>query len=106
MGNSLAVVVHAANIHDAKSGIHPAKKTFEKYPTIERFCVEILGLGVDISKKIKPHEWEKLPWRWIEGRTFASLRHSRPLFKDYEPCLGSLETIVQISPLHILLRRW
>ena len=24
---------------------------------------EKLGLGVDISEKIKPHQWEKLPWR-------------------------------------------
>ena len=38
MGNMLSVVVHAANIHDTKSGINPAKKAFEKYPTIEKFC--------------------------------------------------------------------
>jgi putative transposase len=29
MGNLLAVSVHAANIHDRKSGISPAKKTFD-----------------------------------------------------------------------------
>ena len=29
MGNLLAVVVHAANIHDTKSGINPAKQAFE-----------------------------------------------------------------------------
>jgi len=38
MGNLLSVVVHAANIHDTKSGIIPAKKAFEKYPTIQKFC--------------------------------------------------------------------
>ena len=38
MGNLLAVVVHAANIHDTKSGINPAKTAFEKYPTIKKFC--------------------------------------------------------------------
>jgi hypothetical protein len=32
---------------------------------------EILSLGVDISQKIKPHEWEKLPWRWVVERTFS-----------------------------------
>ena len=69
MGNLLAVVVHAANIHDTKSGIIPAKQAFEAYPTLKRFCAdagyrgtfvldldEILHLGVDISEKIKPHE--------------------------------------------------
>lgn len=119
MGNLLAVVVHAANIHDTKSGIHPAKKAFEKYPTIKRFCADAgyrksfeedvlktLGLGVDISEKIKPHEWEKLPWRWIVERTFAWLGHSRRLSKDYELCVASAETMVRVSHLHTLLRRW
>lgn len=40
MGNLLAVVVHAANIHDTKSGIEPAKLAFERYPTLERFCAD------------------------------------------------------------------
>jgi len=28
-----------------------------------------LGLDIDMSDKIKPHQWEKLPWRRVmEGR--------------------------------------
>jgi putative transposase len=38
MGNLLSVVVHAANIHDTKSGINAARKAFEKYPSVEKFC--------------------------------------------------------------------
>jgi len=37
MGNLLAICVHAANTHDTKSGINPAKKAFVKYPTIKKF---------------------------------------------------------------------
>jgi len=37
MGNLLAVVVHAANIHDTKPGILPAREAFEKHPSIQRF---------------------------------------------------------------------
>jgi len=72
------------NIHDTKSGVLPAREAVEKYPSIQCFCAdagyrktfveavqEELGLGVDISEKIKPHEWEKLPWRWILERTFS-----------------------------------
>ena len=40
MGNLLAVVVHAANIHDTKAGIWAAKKAFETYPSIQRFCAD------------------------------------------------------------------
>jgi len=67
MGNLLAVVVHAANIHDTKSGILPAREAFEKYSSIQRFCTDVgyrksfeqhisqeLGLRVDISARIKP----------------------------------------------------
>ena len=40
MGNLLAVVVHAANIHDTKSGILAAREAFKKYPSIQRFCAD------------------------------------------------------------------
>jgi putative transposase len=118
MGNLLAVVVHAANIHDTKSGIEPAKLAVEKYPFIKRFCAdmgyrgtflvdmdEILKLGVDISEKIKPHEWEKLPWRWVVERTLSWLNHSKRLSKDYEISTASAEAIVKISHFHTLLKR-
>jgi putative transposase len=119
MGNLLAVVVHAANIHDTKSGICPARQAVVCYPTIQKFCAdagyrgafvldldEILGLGVDISEKIKPHEWEKLPWRWVVERTLSWLNLSRRLSKDYEISTLSAETMVCISHLNTLLNRF
>jgi len=118
MGNLLAVVVHAANIHDTKAGILPAKLAAERYPSIKKFCADagyrgtfvldvskILGLGVDISEKIKPHEWEKLPWRWVVERTFSWLNHSRRLSKDYEISTASAEAVAKISHFHTLLKR-
>jgi len=118
MGNLLSVVVHAANIHDTKSGIRPAKQAFEKYPTIKKFCgdegyrksfeedvLEKLGLDVDISARIKP-QWEILPKRWVVERTFSWLNHSRRLSKDYEISISSAESMVTISHLNTLLRRY
>ena len=96
MGNLLAVVVYAANIHDTKAGIWAAKKAFEPYPSIQRFCADAgyrktfeqdvsseLGLGVDISARIKP-VWEVLPKRWIGKRSLVWINNSRRLSKDYE----------------------
>jgi transposase len=118
MGNLLAVIVHAANIHDTVAGIEPALFAFERYPSIIRFCAdagyrgtfildvdEILGVGVDISEKIRPHEWEKLPWRWVVERTFTWLNNSRRLSKDYEITVDSAEAVVKISHFHTLLKR-
>lgn len=112
------MVVHAANIHDTKAGIMPAKQACKRYPSIERFCADAgyrgtftfdasqtLGRGVDISEKIKPHEWEKLPWRWIVERTLAWLNHSRRLSKDYEILISSAEAVIMISHAHTLLNR-
>ena len=118
MGNLLAVVVHAANIHDTKAGISAAGPAYERYPSIQKFCAaagylgtvisnlkEQFQLDVDISEKIKPHQWEKLPWRWVVERTLAWLGHSRRLSKDYEIISASEETMVKISHIHTLVKR-
>jgi Transposase DDE domain. len=118
MGNLLAIIVHAANIHDTKSGIDPARLAFESYPSIKKFCAdagyrgtfvadlqETLGIDVDISEKIKPHEWEKLKWRWVVERTLSWLNNSRRLSKDYEISIASEEAMVKISHMNTLLKR-
>ena len=117
MGNLLAVSVHAANIHDTVFGIVPAMQAHESYPTIKRFCGDDgyrktfendvlmeLGLGVDISARIKPI-FEVLPKRWIVERTLGWLNHSRRLAKDYEIRTYYSEAMVQISHFHTLLKR-
>jgi len=110
--------VHAVNTHDTKAGIKPARIAFQKYPTIKKFCgdegyrksfeeavSEELGLGVDISKRIKP-EFEVLPKRWIVERTFAWANHSRRLSKDFEIKTIYAENMFIISHLHTLLKRY
>ena len=118
LGCLLSVVVHVANIHDTKCGISTAKRAYERYPSIQKFCAdagyrgtfvsdlkEQLGLSVVISEKIKPHQWEKLPWRWVVERTLSWLNHSRRLSKDYEISISSAESVVKISHIHTLLKR-
>lgn len=117
MGNLLSVVVHAANIHDTKSGILTARKALQKYPSIKGFCADAgyrgtfvsdvqseLHCPVDISEKIKPHAWEKLPWRWVVERSFAWMNSSRWLAKDFEITVPSQKSMVIISNATILLR--
>ena len=114
----MSVVVHAANIHDTKSGIFAAKRAYGRHSSIQKFCAdagyrgsfvsdtkEQLNLDVDISEKIKPHQWEKLPWRWLVERTLSWLNHSRRLSKDYEISISSEEAMVKISHSHTLLKR-
>ena len=119
MGNILFVYVHAANIHDTVSGIIPAHDACRKYPSIQAFCGDrgyrktfeedvaiILQRRVEISEKIKPHEWKLLPKRWIVERTFSWFNGSRRLSKDYEILPEISEYIVKISHICILLKRF
>lgn len=116
MGNLLAVVVHAANVHDTKSGIPAARDAFEKYPSIQRFCADAgyrkafeqnvsseLGLGVDISVRIKPG-WEVLPKRWIVECSLVWINNSHRLSKDYEISVRSAQTICTIAAFRTLLK--
>ena len=117
MGNLLAVVVHAANVHDTKAGIRVAQRAKRKYPTIKRFCadagyrksfeedVRALGLGVDISERIVPG-WRVMPKRWVVERTFAWMNNSRRLSKDYEIIVASAEAICMIAALRTLIARF
>ena len=118
LGCLLSVVVHAANIHDTKSGISTAKRAYERYSSIQKFCAdagyrgtfvsdlkEQLELDADISEKIKPHQWEILPWRWVVERTLSWLNHSRRLSKDYEISVSSAVAMVIISHFNTLLKR-
>ena len=118
LGCLLSVVVHAANIHDTKGGISTARRAYERYPSIQKFCAdagyrgtfvsdlkEQLELDADISEKIKPHQWEILPWRWVVERTLSWLNHSRRLSKDYEISVSSAVAMVIISHFNTLLKR-
>ena len=117
MGNLLAVVVHAANVHDTKSGITAAEIAFRDYPEIRRFCAdagyrgtfereveEKLHLSVDICERASGTKWEILPKRWIVERTFSWMNHSRGLSKDYEITKSSSEAMIKIAHSHILLK--
>ena len=113
MGNLLAVHVHAANIHDTKGGVFTFEKALFYYPSITGVCADNAyrkhfknyNIKVDISKR--PNSTFKvIPKRWKVKRTFSWLCHSRRLSKDYEIKTVYAETMVVISHLHTLLKRF
>ncbi|MGT2908183.1 IS5 family transposase [Streptococcus dentiloxodontae] len=116
MGNLLDVVVHAANLHDTKSGILVARQVMAQYPTIKAFSAdagyrksfeemmsEEFQCPVDISEKIKG-SWQIIPKRWVVERTFSWLNHSRRLAKDIEKSVSSEVAFVKLSHMSLILR--
>lgn len=55
------------------------------------------GMQVEISKKLKKHEWQVLPKCWRVERTFAWFNQSRRLSKNYELTVASAESLIKIS---------
>ena len=49
LGCLLSVTVHAANIHDTKSGISTARQACERYPSIQKFCADAGYRGTFVS---------------------------------------------------------
>ena len=62
MGNLLGIVVHAANIHDTKSGILAAQKACEKSPSIQAFFADVGYLDTFI---------DEIQQQLRTGRTFS-----------------------------------
>lgn len=117
LGNLLAIIVHAANVHDTKGGCEVLQQTSQKYPKIEAFSGDsgyrgtalefvenILGLKLHISQKIKD-VFAILPKRWIVERTFAWLGNYRRLSKDYEKLILSAENMVRIAMIRITIKK-
>ena len=118
IGCLLSVVIHKANLHDTKTVYWATGLATFTYPTLKKICGDggyrgsfvyeahkYFDLEVEISKKLKPHNWQVLPKRWIVEQTFAWLNHSRRLSKDYELTVSSAKTLIKISHIHILLKR-
>ena len=42
-------MVHAANIHDTKGGISTARRAYERYPSIQKFCTDAGYRGIFVS---------------------------------------------------------
>lgn len=117
LGNLIAVVVHAANLADTKSGCNVLKAATEKHGSLEafsgddgyrgsavEFVEKVLGLKLHISKKIKD-TFAVLPIRWIVERTFAWLGNFRRLSKDYEILTRSAENMIRIAMLRITVAK-
>ena len=81
MGNLLGIVVHAANIHDTKSGILAAQKACKKYPSIQAFCADAGYRGTCIDEvKVTPHNSAARWTRIFSGQAHTPARFLRRSF--------------------------
>jgi putative transposase len=122
LGLLLAVAVTAANLDDGTHAPRVLEKLTpqgqprlrrvwadQKYNnrSLDRWLVErrvSYALEV-VSRPVGSRGFVLLHRRWVVERTFAWLGRSRRLSKDYERDTRSSEARVQISAIHLMLRR-
>jgi putative transposase len=121
LGMLLAVMVTAANVQDGVAAcalLH--RRLWDDLPRLdvvyadsqyrteclqeEVFAYAPFRLHV-VSRPAGEEGWVKLPQRWVVERTLAWLGRSRRLSKDYERLVESSEAMLQVSMIHLMLRR-
>jgi putative transposase len=60
---------------------------------------------IEVVDKAEGQGFIPVPIRWVVERTYAWLGYSRRLSKDYERTTSSSEAWVQVSSIHLLLKR-
>lgn len=113
------MVVHPANLSDAKGARLVLRKLRGRFPRLQRIWVDQAYTGtfplwawmfggwfVQIVKLlVGQNTFIVLPKRWIVERTFAWLGKYRRLSKDYEALPESSEAWIQIAMIHLMIRR-
>lgn len=119
MGLLLAVVVHAANIHDSQSAYGVISLLKGRFLRLKKIFADGGYRGELIEKIMKSFGWvldivlrsdssknfEVLPKRWVVERTFAWFESYRRLSKDYEFNTDTSEAMIQLSMTKLMLNR-
>jgi putative transposase len=121
LGLVLAVLVTAADVHDSRAACSLFHlRLWDELPRLEVVYTdthytahyldeEVFDFApfrrVVVSRPEGSEGFVKLPQRWVVERTFAWLNRSRRLSKDYERAPASSEAMIQVSMIHLMLRR-
>jgi putative transposase len=119
MGLLLAVVVHAANIHDSQSAFGVIEQLKYRFSSMVKIIADG-GYRGELAEKVKKafgwtlevilrpdyiKGFKVLPKRWIVERTFAWFESYRRLSKDYEFNTDTSETMIQLEMIKVMLNR-
>ena len=120
LGLLLAVIVHPADQQDQSGACLVLQALWEKMKRIRvifadsaygrqglpEFVRATLGFPIEIVRRTGLiRGFEVLPKRWIVERTFGWLGRSRRHSKDYERNPETSQALIQISMIHLMLKR-
>ena len=119
LGLLLAVVVHAANIHDSKAAQEVISRLRGRFNRLTKMFADggyrgelvdnvkrIFGWVIEIALR-SDHDkgLVVIPKRWVVERTFSWFESYRRLSKDYEYHGETSETMIQLAMIRLMLNR-
>ena len=118
-GLLLAVVVHAANLHDSKAAIDVIKLLKGRFNRLIKILADGGYRGELIEKTKSKFGWilevvlrsdhstnfSPIPKRWVVERTFSWFESYRRLSKDFEYRTDTSEAMVQLAMIKLMLNR-
>ncbi len=122
MGLLLAVLVTAASVDDGRAGVELLRRLHEETWTARLKTIYAdskyhnyklrawLGESTEyelvvVSRPPGETRFKLVPKRWVVERTFAWLGRHRRHSKDYEVLVKSSEAMIEISCIHLMLKR-
>ena len=119
MGLLLAVVVHAANVHDSKGASNVIASLKGRFERLVKIVADGGYRGELIEKTKATFGWileivlrsdhsskfTVIPKRWVVERTFAWFESYRRLSKDFEFRTDTSETMIQFAMIKLMLNR-
>ncbi|MFD1186622.1 transposase, partial [Pontibacter rugosus] len=125
LGLMIMVIVHRADIDERRGGRYLLLRIASRIADFARLRVFFADQGyggpnmrewvsstfprwgwrLEIINKIYKKVFVALPKRWIVERTFGWFNLYRRLSKDYELSTKSAETMIQITMIHIMLKK-
>jgi len=119
MGLILAVVVHAANIHDSKGAPFVLSELKFRFSRLVKIIADGGYRGELIEKTKKVYGWtlevilrkddstkfQVIPKRWVVERTFAWFESHRRLSKDFEYYTETSQAMILVTMTKLMLNR-
>jgi len=119
MGLLLAVVVHAANVHDSKGAPFVLSELRYRFSRLVKIIADGGYRGELVENTKRTFGWileivlrkddstkfQVLPQRWIVERTFAWFESYRRLSKDFEFQTETSQAMIQLAMIKLMLNR-
>ena len=119
LGLPLAVVVHAAHLHESREAVRVLERIRGRFPRLKVIFADqgysgglaglvhrVYGWMLHLVRREQGERgFQVLPKRWVVERTFGWFEAYRRLSKDYEYLPATSEAMIELAMVRLMLNR-